>query len=641
MGATTAATGLLSVFVLATAASISATRAPNDNTLLKDSKNRALESNGVIYLPLERRERKRRGEIVRRGKADKDIHSIGLGDALDITYNVVVQIGKISTPLVLDTGSADLWVLSDNCTSCTSSRAAEEHLEFYPAGDLKAVAGAELLYGDSRTGTQAYGVISSDKAGVAGFSIENQFFVAIGDTNTSVFDTGSAGIFGLGFPVNSVLWNEMYNLTSSKEYTPRNRRLVLHQRDTHSRSRPFPTLHSFTRPRSLVTYADRRNVSKIDSARDGVDMLSSFATYGPLVSRLALAGNISTPEYARLLLPQFSVTLERTIPSIGGNIGALTLGGLPPRISNESLAWSPVRLYTPEQNGVVVPEADGETYPYAWDVPIEGVYFDGVRLADSILGDVTLADVGTSALVDTGNSLIRGPADVVATILALLLNSTSSTSTSLSPSAAAEFTGNFDAYAYTYPCAQPHTLAFQFAGQRFAIDPRDFGRQAFVGDSHWCLPNIVPTDAPELGGFLYSWSLGEPFLKGVLSSFYYGNITYPSVDPPRIGFLSTVPDDAPLRLSTAVDAAEDGSGFPETTIAAPMGTFTGLAVTTDAHGVVQASEAPLSFSSDGGDCDSAGSSFCSGASARRDGAQRSLAVAVILGAAVALARRFT
>ena len=35
----------------------------------------------------------------------------------------------------------------------------------------------------------------------------------------------------------------------------------------------------------------------------------------------------------------------------------------------------------------------------------------------------------------------------------------------------------------------------------------------------------------------------EP-LSSVLSTFYYGNLTYPSRGPPKLGFLSTVPPDA-------------------------------------------------------------------------------------------------
>ena len=66
----------------------------------------------------------------------------------------------------------------------------------------------------------------------------------------------------------------------------------------------------------------------------------------------------------------------------------------------------------------------------------------------------------------------------------------------------------------TFPCADAHTVSFQLGGVKFPVDPRDFGRQAFAGDTHWCVPNLAPTDAPVLGDYLYSWSLGQPFLRG-------------------------------------------------------------------------------------------------------------------------------
>lgn len=46
------------------------------------------------------------------------------------------------------------------------------------------------------------------------------------------------------------------------------------------------------------------------------------------------------------------------------------------------------------------------------------------------------------------------------------------------------------------------------------------------------------------------------YTLSVLASFYYGNITHPSADPPRIGFLSTVPGDAAARLRAAVSRDE-------------------------------------------------------------------------------------
>ncbi|THU88353.1 hypothetical protein K435DRAFT_866371 [Dendrothele bispora CBS 962.96] len=65
-------------------------------------------------------------------------------------------------------------------------------------------AGATLLW--SFTGTHAFGPVGRDIIGLTGASISNQLFASINDPNTTVLETGAAGIFGLGFPVNSQIW---------------------------------------------------------------------------------------------------------------------------------------------------------------------------------------------------------------------------------------------------------------------------------------------------------------------------------------------------------------------------------------------------------------------------------------------------
>lgn len=48
----------------------------------------------------------------------------------------------------------------------------------------------------------------------------------------------------------------------------------------------------------------------------------------------------------------------------------------------------------------------------------------------------------------------------------------------------------------------------------------------------------------------------------VLSAYYYGNLSFPSVDPPKIGLLSTVPTDASQQLQAAVTTASKAGNFP-------------------------------------------------------------------------------
>ena len=115
----------------------------------------------------------------------------------------------------------------------------------------------------------------------------------------------------------------------------------------------------------------------------------------------------------------------------------------------------------------------------------------------------------------------------------------------------------------------------------FPIDPRDFiSPSTIAGDTINCIAdNVVATDSPSVGS-LFSWNLGDPFFKSYVDrlktssfmlrlghhsnvvAFHFGNLTHPSVDPPRIGLLSTVPNNADSLLQNAIqDAVENGGKF--------------------------------------------------------------------------------
>lgn len=142
---------------------------------------------------------------------------------------------------------------------------------------------------------------------------------------------------------------------------------------------------------------------------------------------------------------------------------------------------------------------------------------------------------------------MRGPSDVVTTISQII--SLGNTPSLEEPT--------------SFPCSTPHTLAFQIGGKMFPVDPRDFVTPDDDGDALNCTAgNLVETDPPSIAA-LFSWNLGDPFFKSNVVIFYYGNLTNPSVDPPRIGFVSTVPDNAGDLLRSAVEVAEQNGGeFP-------------------------------------------------------------------------------
>src|ERR1700761_297640 len=187
-----------------------------------------------------------------------------------------------------------------------------------------------------------------------------------------------------------------------------------------SSSRPPPPSDSSPpssspQPQSTLGLSTRQTTSSSPSTSATItDVLDAFSLYGPLTTRLSLAS------------PQITITLQRNAISVGGNVGLLSLGELPDGVNNDSLTWSPIRGYTVAQGGLPAPaDSPNEIYPIAWEVPVQGVFLDGKQLPPSNLS--SQPGIGVSALVDSGNSLIRGPKDVVSAIVSSLSTSPNGT----------------------------------------------------------------------------------------------------------------------------------------------------------------------------------------------------------------------
>ena len=99
----------------------------------------------------------------------------------------------------------------------------------------------------------------------------------------------------------------------------------------------------------------------------------------------------------------------------------------------------------------------------------------------------------------------------------------------------------------TPACDSSHTLSFQIGGKLFPVASQDFVKS---GNGNGCAANVEAIPAPNMNASLYSWRLGEAFLRNNLVAFYYGNLTDLSAVPPRMGFLSLEdPSSAPQRNS--------------------------------------------------------------------------------------------
>lgn len=130
----------------------------------------------------------------------------------DSSYSGEITIG---TPpqtfqVILDTGSADLWVVTTSCTACTS-----DMTTFDPSkSSTYKVSNSQLTitYGSG----SVKGTAAQDSVGFGGFSVPGQVFMSATTVVDNLLAPGVSGIIGLGFqPISSLqtspFWETLYN----------------------------------------------------------------------------------------------------------------------------------------------------------------------------------------------------------------------------------------------------------------------------------------------------------------------------------------------------------------------------------------------------------------------------------------------
>lgn len=166
--------------------------------------------------------------------------------------------------------------------------------------------------------------------------------------------------------MHSVIWTNLYNAQVAGGTTIRSREHEDDQEPTRFRKpqlklgTPFPkfdfhipkfptipTLIGSSPPSSSHAHETRQQSSS-QSVSSGMQVVfDSYHTLAPFLPRL-IANNV-------LAQPMISVTLQRDNVDIGGNVGMLSIGELPPGIANTSMTWVPLRLYTRSEGGLPAP----------------------------------------------------------------------------------------------------------------------------------------------------------------------------------------------------------------------------------------------------------------------------------------------
>ncbi|KIL62005.1 hypothetical protein M378DRAFT_806948 [Amanita muscaria Koide BX008] len=118
-----------------------------------------------------------------------------IDQAQDASYLATINIGNPPQKMnvVLDTGSSDLWVATDQCTNCISAtplfKTSRSTSVQFSSSTVK------LTYGSG----EVAGNLAQDTVTMAGFNIPKQTFVAVTDVSQNFLEGSNSGILGLAF----------------------------------------------------------------------------------------------------------------------------------------------------------------------------------------------------------------------------------------------------------------------------------------------------------------------------------------------------------------------------------------------------------------------------------------------------------
>ncbi|TYJ55923.1 hypothetical protein B9479_003307 [Cryptococcus floricola] len=115
---------------------------------------------------------------------------------LDTSYSASLSVGTPAQTLdiVLDTGSSDLWLASDKCTT-TACSSMDEYSLSNSSTAVNLSTSFSIEYGSGK----ASGALVQDLVTLGGYSVASQTFAACDSVSTGLLSTGVSGIMGLSW----------------------------------------------------------------------------------------------------------------------------------------------------------------------------------------------------------------------------------------------------------------------------------------------------------------------------------------------------------------------------------------------------------------------------------------------------------
>ncbi|KZT10921.1 acid protease [Laetiporus sulphureus 93-53] len=127
----------------------------------------------------------------------------GILNNQDSSYLGILGVGTPSQsfPLIMDTGSSDLWLASTSCSGCPSGTPeySSSSSSTYKANTTNSTTGqakqVEIQYGSGAV----EGTLASDTISMGGLSVDSQTFLLVNEVSSALLGGNVTGILGLAF----------------------------------------------------------------------------------------------------------------------------------------------------------------------------------------------------------------------------------------------------------------------------------------------------------------------------------------------------------------------------------------------------------------------------------------------------------
>ncbi|PIL35571.1 hypothetical protein GSI_02299 [Ganoderma sinense ZZ0214-1] len=284
-------------------------------------------------------------------------------------------------------------------------------------------------------------------------------------------------------------------------------------------ARESVTVGNLTVPSQAIGLATTSNVTFKDEVSGvlGLGFPRLSAIYNTVVNATPFFASLS--QNGSLDYPVFGLSLTR---DTGGSLSFGAIDGSV--VTNRSLIeFNEVVPFAPFSG------SGGNSTSYLqWALVLEAISINGTAIAPEPTYPVQTMNKSI-ALIDVGTAGIFGPYQDVARIFSQIDSARLVDDT----------TGQ-----YVIPCDTEETMAFNFGGMDFILQPTDYLIGPASGNPNLCLswPRALP---PSSDGI--DWQIGSAFLRTVYSIYSFGINTK---EPPMIGFY-------PLSNATAISQTPD------------------------------------------------------------------------------------